>query len=217
MSTVILIHNAEFEKGTWQFAAARLLLSKPNQSPHNREDDLESFYHVLNWMALRYTSHTLNSQPLTSELQRIFDYSYRSENGRAEGGRAKRDALSNGYTNEEANFQNLPLAMLLENIRILVAVRYQTKPKSDAERSEIDRSMNKLRKREEFTSLFAEALMNDQDWDANGARVDHQLVNLDARTEKKRKSDITELFRPGPNDNDEHSAKRPKQASGDGA
>ena len=212
MTAVILIDKADFKKGTWQFAAARLLLSKPNQSPHNREDDLESFYHVLNWMALRHTSHTLDAQSLTSELQRIFDYVYRTQSGRAKGGRAKRDALSTGHTNEEANFQNLPLAMLLETVRNLVAVRYHTKPKGNAEKSEIDRLTNKLRKREEFTSLFTEALMNDQDWDANSTRVDHQLVNLDARTEKKRKANITQLHRPGPID-DEHSAKRPKQAS----
>ena len=168
-------------------------------------------------MALRHTSHTLDAQSLTSELQRIFDYVYRSQSGRAEGGRAKRSELSAGCTNEEANFQNLPLATLLETVRNLVAVRYQTKPKGSAEKSEIDRLTNKLRKREEFTSLFTEALKNGQDWDANGTRVDHQLVNLDARTERKRKANITQLHRPVPIDDDEHSAKRSKQAADDGA
>ncbi|KAF8622964.1 hypothetical protein AX15_006607 [Amanita polypyramis BW_CC] len=125
--------------GTWQFAAARLLLGNSNEPPHNHEDDLESFYHVLNWMALRHTSHSLNSQTLTSELQRIFDYSYRLQGGTAAGGRAKRDALLSGGTNKEAKFQNLLLAKLLETIRKLVAIRYQDEPDSEAEQVDINR------------------------------------------------------------------------------
>ena len=171
--------KSDFEKGTWQFAAARLLLGN-NVPPQNREDDLESFYHVLNWMALRYTSHSLKSQTLTGELQRIFDYSYRLPGGTAAGGRAKRAELSSGGTNMEAEFQNLLLAELLEAIRKLVAVRYNGKPDSEAEQVDIDRYhslVNRLSQRHEFTSLFTKALTSDQDWDANGAKVDHKLVD----------------------------------------
>ncbi len=211
-----MIQKADFEKGTWQFAAARLLLGNSNEPPHNREDDLESFYHILNWMALRHTSHSLNSQTLTSELQRIFDYSYRLQGGTAAGGRAKRDALLSGGTNKEAKFQNLLLAKLLETIRKLVAIRYQDEPDSEAEQVDINRYqslVNRLSKRHEFTSLFTKALTRDQDWDANGAKVNHKLVDLNSRPEKKRKSEIPELYHqpanlPTPKDDDEHPAKR---------
>ena len=219
MSNVILIHEVDFEKGTWQFAAARLLLETGDTSPHNRADDLESFYHVLNWMALRYTSHSFSSQKLTSELQRIFDYTYRSPDGRAAGGQSKMSEILSGASNRLAAFTNQPLAQLLETIRNLVAIQYQDEPRGKAAQFDIDRyqsKMNQLRKQEEFTSLFTEALTDDQDWDANGTRVDHPLANLDSRTEKKRKADITQLYRPGLNDEDEHSAKRSKQASNDG-
>ena len=154
-----------------------------NKPPHSREDDLESFYHVLNWMALRYTSHTLDSETLTSELQRIFDYSYRSQNG-AEGGQAKRGALTSGMTNMDAAFKNQGLATLLETIRNLVAVRYRHQPTSKADQANVDcyqSRMNKLCKQGAFTSLFVEALSSDEDWVTNGARVDNKIVVLHFR------------------------------------
>ena len=187
MSNVILIHEVDFEKGTWQFAAARLLLETGDKSPHNRADGLESFYHVLNWMALRHTSHSFSSEMLTFELHRIFDSAYRSHGGRVAGGQAKRSELSTGHTNMDAAFKNQPLATLLDDIRNLVAVRYQRKPNAEAGTDHHQSLMNKLCEQEEFTNLFTQALMNDQDWDANGTRVDHPLANLDSRTEKKKK------------------------------
>ena len=81
-------------------------------------------------MALRHTLHFLKPRTLTSELQRIFD---RSENGGAEGGQAKQDALQSGGTNEEANFRNLPLANLLETVRKLVTVQYPDESDDEAE------------------------------------------------------------------------------------
>ncbi|KAF8693138.1 hypothetical protein AX14_002318 [Amanita brunnescens Koide BX004] len=76
--------------------------------------------------------HAIEPTPrtLTSELQRIFD---RSENGGAEGGQAKQDALQSGGTNEEANFQNFPLANLLETVRKLVTVQYPDESDDEAE------------------------------------------------------------------------------------
>ena len=219
MSNVILIHETDFEKGTWQFTAARLLLETGYKSPHNREDDLESFYHVLNWMALRYTSHTLDPESLASELERIFDDTYRSPDGRAAGGQTKMSEIMSGTSNKFAAFQNQPLAQLLETVRKLVAVQYQDEPDGKAEQLDFDRyqsKMNKLRKQEGFTSLFTEALMSDQGWDAKSEKIDHPLANLDGRTWKKRMADITQLC-PGPNDYDGHSAKRPKRASDDRA
>ncbi|KAG6901083.1 hypothetical protein C0995_001118 [Termitomyces sp. Mi166 len=63
--------------GTWQFLAIRLL--EPNQGEsvvQDRIDDVESFYHLLLWMALRYTAHTLTSRNLTVLLHQNFDASY---------------------------------------------------------------------------------------------------------------------------------------------
>ncbi len=161
-----------------------LLLGNDHEPLHNREDNLESFYHVLTWMALRHSSHSLNSQMLTSDLQRIFDYSYRSQGGTAAGGQSKLAEVVSGVSNKFATFKNRPLAKLLEAIRKVVAIRYQDEPDGEAEQAGIDRYpslVNQLPKvkRHEFTSLFAKALTSDQDWDANGAKVDHKLVDLD--------------------------------------
>ena len=194
------------------------MLLGDNGPPHNREDDLESFYHVLNWMALRYTSHSLNSQRLTSELQRIFDYSFRLQGGTSAGGQTKLAEVSSGTSTKLAAFKNRPLAKLLEAIRKVVAVRYQDEPDSEAEQADIDHYpslVNRLPKvkRHEFTSLFTKALTGNHDWDANGAKVDHKLVDLNARPGKKRKSEIPELYHqpvnlPTPKDNDERPSKR---------
>ena len=200
-----------------------MLLGKDKEPPHNREDDLESFYHVLNWMALRHTSHSLNSRTLTSELQRIFDYSFRSEDGRSAGGMAKIAEISSGTSNKFAAFKNQPLARLLKTIRKSVAIRYQDESDDEAEPLSTDRSRslaNQLQKRHEFTSLFTKALTTDQDWATSGERVDHKLVDLTPRPDKKRKSELPELYQaanlPTRRDDDEHVAKRSKQASDDG-
>ena len=135
-------------------------------------------------MALRHTSHSFSSEALTSELQRIFDYSSRLCDGRAASALTKISEVLSGTSNKFAAFKNQPLAELLETIRQLLAVRYQRKHIGRAEQRDIDRYqtlMKKLRKREEFTSLFAKALTSDQDWVSNGARVDHKLVDLHVR------------------------------------
>ncbi len=127
--------------------AARLLHGQAVQ--HEREDDLESFYHVLNWMALRYTSHSMNTEDLAHNLKRIFNDSYRSREGAPRGGWAKRDALLTGLTNCDAGFQHPPLEDLLDNIRTLVAVRYEN-PEDDST-WQLDRN---LKKPYYFLSLF---------------------------------------------------------------
>ena len=150
-----------FGKAAWQFVAARLLLGQAVQ--HEREDDLESFYHVLNWMALRYTSHTMNTEDLVHNLERIFNNSYRSHEGAPRGGWAKRDALLTGLTNRDAGFQNPPLKELLETIRTLVAVRYGS-PEDDLK--------VELEKPYHFLSLFRRALEVNQ-WEIKSNIIDH--------------------------------------------
>ena len=194
------------------------MMSELNPSAHNREDDLESFFHVLNWMALRYTSHTLDSQTLAYDLQRIYDSSYKLLDGRAAGGRAKLDALLSGRSIKGARLQNLPLGRLLKKVRKLVAIRYQDESDDETDSAGIDRPrspVNQIQKRHGFTALFDKALRSYEDWGENGGKVDHKVVDLNARTEKKRKSEIPALYQvahlPTPDDSDEHPAKRLKQ------
>ncbi|KAF8326247.1 hypothetical protein F5887DRAFT_1084756 [Amanita rubescens] len=158
-------HDAAQRRGTWKYMAARLLIKKYDQSAHNREDDLESFYHVLNWMALHYTSHTMNSEDLTHNVQRIFEESYKAHDGTPMGGWSKLDSLLAGTINWDANFQNPPLSNLLEIIRKLVAVRYQGQKGGQLD--------GLLHMPYYFSSLFAKALAEDEQWDVNGERIEH--------------------------------------------
>jgi hypothetical protein len=40
--------------------------------PHDRADDDESFYHVLVWVALQYSQHTLSARQLGHFMHDIF-------------------------------------------------------------------------------------------------------------------------------------------------
>ncbi|KAG6815248.1 hypothetical protein H0H93_010456, partial [Arthromyces matolae] len=71
--------EAQLERtGTWQFTAARLLERPRNNEPliHNRIDDVESFFHLTNWLALRYTPHSLDGSELAQALRENFEDSY---------------------------------------------------------------------------------------------------------------------------------------------
>ena len=194
-------------------------MSELYQSAHNREDDSGSFFRVLNWTALRYTSHTLGSHTLTRDLQRAHNSSCRLPDGRAAGGQTKlSDALLSGRSIKGRQFQNLQLVRLLKKVRKLVAIRYQDESDDETDSAGIDRPrslVNQIQKRHGFTALFTKALTSYQDWGENGGKVDHKVVDLNARTEKKRKSEIPALYQaahvPTPDDSDDHPAKRLKQ------
>ncbi|KAF8493565.1 hypothetical protein BU17DRAFT_59579, partial [Hysterangium stoloniferum] len=79
--------------GTWKFMAARLLVvPTPGQQPAipDRADDLESFFYVLVWIALRYTKHGFFKSALTDMLHAAFDHHYLDPAGAAKGGGRKK-------------------------------------------------------------------------------------------------------------------------------
>ncbi|KAF8491969.1 hypothetical protein BU17DRAFT_59616, partial [Hysterangium stoloniferum] len=79
--------------GTWQFMSARLLVvPTPGQQPAipDRADDLESFFYVLVWIALRYTKHGFFKSALTDMLHAAFDHHYLGPAGAAKGGGRKK-------------------------------------------------------------------------------------------------------------------------------
>ncbi|KAF8489216.1 hypothetical protein BU17DRAFT_72758 [Hysterangium stoloniferum] len=82
--------------GNWQFMSARLLVvPTPGQQPAipDRADDLESFFYVLVWIALRYTKHGFFKSALTDMLHAAFDHHYLDPAGAAKGGAASRTPL----------------------------------------------------------------------------------------------------------------------------
>src|ERR1700722_18683301 len=103
--------------------AARLLLSdKP--LPHTLADDLESFLHVLSWVALRFMGHRLTSQNLTDVLTMMFDSSYEDEDGIAKGGRAKKNFLIAAEI-LASGFRNNNIVSLLAVLTKTIAARYE--------------------------------------------------------------------------------------------
>jgi hypothetical protein len=82
-----LVSNADNKtlQGTWQFMAARLLMSL-EPLIHELADDLESFLQVLNWVALCYMHHELDIEHLTETLNDVFEYAWQGKDGTAKGG-----------------------------------------------------------------------------------------------------------------------------------
>ena len=107
---------------------------------------------------------------------------------------------------------------LLKKVRKLVAIQYQDESDDKTDSVGIDRpcsTVNQIQEQHGFTALFNKVLTSYQGWGENGGKVDHKVVDLSARTEKKRKSEIPALYQvahlPTPDDSDEHPAKRLRQ------
>lgn len=80
--------------------AARLILNRTPETPPpvpNREDDLESFWHVLFWIALEHCDHQMDPLAVVQLLGPLFDSKYIDRTGQAEGGDHKRASLTSQY------------------------------------------------------------------------------------------------------------------------
>jgi len=95
--------------------------------PHALADDLESFLHVLSWVALRFMDHDLDSERLSSLLATMFDYSYESKDGVAQGGVAKKNFLI-GAEILASGFRNNNIVSLLAVLTKTIAARYEAPP-----------------------------------------------------------------------------------------
>jgi len=67
-----------------------MLLMNPTAAP-TLADDLESFMHVLAWVALRYMPHDLEAEDLTQLMGVYFDDHYPGPNGIVKGGTEKKN------------------------------------------------------------------------------------------------------------------------------
>ncbi|EJF57404.1 hypothetical protein DICSQDRAFT_174046, partial [Dichomitus squalens LYAD-421 SS1] len=80
--------------GTWQYMSAHAL-----NDPHRRiviQDELESFFHVLLYYAIRFLPHNLQDECVGKFLTDYFD-DYSIYDGYCICGRAKHDAMVNGF------------------------------------------------------------------------------------------------------------------------
>ncbi|KAI3610128.1 hypothetical protein WG66_007403 [Moniliophthora roreri] len=113
--------------GTWAFMSARLLQAPvtPGQPIHHTlQDDLESFYHVLSWVALQHEPHQFSH---TVKLQEIFARTYNYAvcvNGYLQGGTMKRSALLASTSESEEIFFDGPLKDLIRDLQRVLKVTY---------------------------------------------------------------------------------------------
>ena len=106
--------------------SARLIMSRNPGLPapiHNRDDDLESFWHVLLWTALRRCEHRMQMEQTVSELYRLFDHFYIETTGEAKGGDVKRTLLMS-RTGVDMNLCSKPLQHILSATASVLASRY---------------------------------------------------------------------------------------------
>ncbi|KAK7023387.1 hypothetical protein VNI00_016802 [Paramarasmius palmivorus] len=133
-------YDSKPSHGTLQFMSAMLqdTLTPP---PLSLADDLESFYHVLTWLALRFTRHQLSTTSLSALIKEIFDedeYSYHYD--RYMGGRGKRRHLSIGDM-DDVKFADRELAELLDDLADVLRVRYQSEPSDEQVRAFEDKKV----------------------------------------------------------------------------
>ena len=90
----------------------------------NRDDDLESLWHVLLWTALRCCEHTMPHEDILSNLCRLFDYAYLGPTGQAKGGESKVDALISSRIIGSMNLGSSPLRTILSDVAYILGSRY---------------------------------------------------------------------------------------------
>jgi hypothetical protein len=111
-------------------AARLLVVPNPGQLPAvpDRADDLESFFYVLVWIALRYTKHGFFKNALTDMLHAAFDHHYLDPTGAAKGGGRKRAEVQTSNPFEVSRLFNVPLKELIKTLAKTFAVRYEEAP-----------------------------------------------------------------------------------------
>jgi hypothetical protein len=177
--------------------AARLLISK-EPLIHTLADDLESFLHVLSWVALRYMPHGLGPGRLTSILHSIFD---RGQDGRFNGGIDKEAHIASG-TVPWSGFHNDFIVSLLSVLTETVAARYEGAPTE--QKQFLRRPWQKSTEPDDATRQAKLALLETSDfmlgtfrevtqdrdtWPADDKSVTNELLATPI-SGRKRKSDI---------------------------
>ncbi|RDB25976.1 hypothetical protein Hypma_006113 [Hypsizygus marmoreus] len=110
--------------GTWQFMAIRLLQYTDERRAPSLVDDVESFSHVMAWMALRYAKHSFPTLQLSDIIYQNFESSYTDRGtGRTYISDAKEMYLTSSTWLVNANFSNDGILAVLENVTSVVSQR----------------------------------------------------------------------------------------------
>ena len=101
----------------------------------NCDDDLESFWHVLLWTALKHCEHKLSLVKTQSRLQDLFDSSYTDPlSGLKAGGSNKKGELGSQWTIREMQLGSKVLRGILIDVAKILSSQY---PMTDDEEMEV--------------------------------------------------------------------------------
>ena len=117
--------------------AARLIIVHQPGTPlpiPNREDDLESFWHVLLWVAIRRCDHKLPSSNIVASLRNLFDDMYTDETGQTKGGDYKLELLNSQKLIKNMALGSPVLEVILVTVAKILAARY---PGSNMEEAQL--------------------------------------------------------------------------------
>ena len=117
--------------------AARLIIVNQPGTPlpiPNRDDDLESFWHVLLWVALRRCDHKLPSSNIVASLRNLFDDMYADETGQKKGGGNKRSLLTSQSLFVDMKLGNRLLHHIFVATATILSARY---PESDEKEAQL--------------------------------------------------------------------------------
>ncbi|KAH9486262.1 hypothetical protein JR316_0000326 [Psilocybe cubensis] len=113
--------------GTWQFISYRLVAPRKVDEPMpipTKEDDLESFWHVLFWVAMRHAEHGQPISEIKSIMKNVYDNRQYTEAG-ISCPETKYDKLLNPLTVRKQIFASRPLETILEEFQQIISSRYQ--------------------------------------------------------------------------------------------
>lgn len=112
-------------QGTWYFIAARLIAWGINPIPvQNRIDDIESFFHVLMYMASHYTDHGFSGNDVLGEFVESYFRRAAIHEGRSCGGQGKMTFFRAGGAGIIENIKNVRLLGLIMELMGPLAARY---------------------------------------------------------------------------------------------
>ncbi|KAG7085459.1 hypothetical protein E1B28_003020 [Marasmius oreades] len=131
--------------GTWQFMSAKLL-ANTSAPVHELADDLESFYHVLVWVVLRFTPHPMAKRDLMELLQAWFDEAHARTGDVHVGGKQKGMYFESSYIRTKSQLPEGELRNLIVDLEAVLRIRYAEQPqKTDIQGLELLEEMYSLR------------------------------------------------------------------------
>ena len=129
--------------------AARLTTENKSGTPPlipDREDDMESFWHVLLWIALRHCDHRMSGMKLVDTLGVLFDHKYIGDTGQLYSGGCKLASLKSRLCITDMELASKVLDTILVNTAEVLATRYLSK-KDQSQIEEVQRMWENLERK----------------------------------------------------------------------